>query len=118
MENGEGVKLRQSFVFTISCLTPSLGLPTDIMCNNQTYQLMMDRLNKARTGIKTHIIIDNVGKLVRAEAENIERNREKKKKDGQSFSMSWDTYHRSVGFLISKLFTELLSLLGGWYRAS
>ena len=92
MENGEGVKLRQSFVFTISCLTPSLGLPTDIMCNNQTYQLMMDRLNKA--GISTHIIIDNVAKLVREEAENMKEQEAENKKDGQSISMSWDTYHR------------------------
>ena len=92
MENGEGVKLRQSFVFTISCLTPSLGLPTDIMCNNQTYQLMMDRLNKA--GISTHIIIDNVAKLVREEAENMKEQEAENKKDGHSISMSWDTYHR------------------------
>ena len=84
--------MRQSFVFTISCLTPSLGLPTDFMCNKQTYQLMMDRLNKA--GISTHIIIDNVAKLVREEAENMKEQEAENKKDGHSISMSWDTYHR------------------------
>ena len=71
-----------------------LGLPTDIMCNNHTFQLMLDRVSGA--GIQSHTIIDNVGKLVREEAETSRAHREKRRSDRES-GMNWDTYQRSVG---------------------
>ena len=99
MENGERVKLRQSVVFNISYLAARLGLPSDIMCNNQTYQLMLDRMTKA--GIKTNTIIEDVGQLVREEAETIRVHREKRSAEEHLDRMSWDTYQRSVGRITS-----------------
>ena len=65
------------------------------MCNNNTFHLMMDRVNGA--GIKTDTIIDNVGRLVREEAETSRLHREKRNTDEKSTKMNWDTYQRSVG---------------------
>ena len=64
------------------------------MCNNHTAQLMLDRVSGA--GIQSHTIIDNVGKLVREEAETSRAHREKRRSDRES-GMNWDTYQRSVG---------------------
>ena len=96
MESCEQVKLRQSvYCRDIRYLAARLGLPTDFMCNNQTYNLMMARLNRA--GIPTNTIIDNVGQLVREEAETSRIHREKRNTYEQSNMMSWDTYQRWVG---------------------
>ena len=67
-----------------------LGLPTDFMCNNDTFQVVLDRVGGA--GIQSHTIIDNVGQLVRQEAETIRRYRERRNTEERS--MNWDIYQR------------------------
>lgn len=62
------------------------------MCSNATASLMLDRL--AGAGIQSHTIIDNVGHLVREEAETNRRHREKRNTEGNSVRMNWDTYQR------------------------
>ena len=76
-------------MFNISYLAARLGLPSDIMCNNQTYQLMLDRMTKA--GIKTNTIIEDVGQLIREETE---RTRVKRDTEGERNRMNWDSYQR------------------------
>ena len=63
------------------------------MCNNETFQVMVDRVNGA--GIQTDTIIGNVGHLVREEAETLSRHREKRNtEEERSSRMNWDTYQR------------------------
>ena len=62
------------------------------MCNNDTFQVMKDRMTGA--GIQTHTIIDNVGQLVREEAETGRIHREKRNTDEKPNQMNWDTYQR------------------------
>ena len=62
------------------------------MCNNATFQVMLDRVSRA--GIKTDTIIDNVGKLVREEADTLRRHREKRNTEERANRMNWDTYQR------------------------
>ena len=62
------------------------------MCNNETFQLMLDRVNGA--GIQTDTIIGNVGHLVREEAETLSRHREKINTEERANRMNWDTYQR------------------------
>ena len=79
-------------MLTILCPGARLGLPTDIMCHNDTATLVLDRLVGA--GIQSHTIIDNVGHLVRQEAETIRQHREKRNTEERSVRMNWDTYQR------------------------
>ena len=63
------------------------------MCNNATFQGMLDRVTEA--GIQADTIIDNVGHLVREEAETSRRHREKRNtEEERSSRMNWDTYQR------------------------
>ena len=82
-------------MFTYICSPAArLGLPTDIMCNNETFQAVLDRVGGA--GIQSHIIIDNVGQLVREEAESLRQHREKRNTGEISNRMNWDSYQRLV----------------------
>ena len=51
---------------------------------------MLERVRGA--GIQSHTIIDNVGQLVRQEAETIRRYRERRNTEERS--MNWDIYQR------------------------
>ena len=80
------------------------------MCNNETFNLMMDRVTEA--GIQTETIIDNVGRLVREEAETSRLHREKRDTEEKSNRMNWDTYQRSVVIEYHRIRLNGLKLLG------
>ena len=59
-------------------------------CGPVCFQVMLQRVRGA--GIQSHTIIDNVGQLVRQEAETIRRYRERRNTEERS--MNWDIYQR------------------------
>ena len=87
-------KVETERVYCLLIYSPAarLGLPTDFMCNNDTFQVVLDRVIGA--GIQSHTIIDNVGQLVREEAETLRRHREKRNTGEISNRMNWDSYQR------------------------